>query len=64
MGGEDFSYYLEKIPGCFIRVGVDPPGCAQYPSLHNDHYNFTDEALAVGVKLFVGLVQGWGESRQ
>ena len=24
MGGEDFSYYLEKVPGCFFLVGVEP----------------------------------------
>src|SRR5438045_7544875 len=23
MGGEDFAYYLEKIPGCFFLVGVE-----------------------------------------
>ena len=26
MGGEDFAYYLEKVPGCFFLVGVEPPG--------------------------------------
>jgi metal-dependent amidase/aminoacylase/carboxypeptidase family protein len=25
MGGEDFAYYLEKVPGCFFLVGVVPP---------------------------------------
>ena len=25
MGGEDFAYYLEKVPGCFFLVGVEPP---------------------------------------
>ena len=24
MGGEDFAYYLEQIPGCFFLVGVEP----------------------------------------
>ena len=64
MGGEDFSYYLQQVPGCFIRVGVDPPGRTDYPSLHSDHYDFTDEALVVGVKLFVGLVEEWGTGHE
>ncbi len=59
MGGEDFSFYLQKIPGCFIRVGVDVPGRPLNPSLHSDHFNFTDEAIPVGVKLFVTLALNW-----
>jgi hippurate hydrolase len=56
MGGEDFAYYLEKTPGCFFLVGVEPPGNAAYPSLHTDRYDFTDAALAVGMKMFLSLV--------
>jgi amidohydrolase len=26
MGGEDFAFYLERIPGCFLRVGAREPG--------------------------------------
>jgi len=55
MGGEDFAYYLEKIPGCFFLVGVAPPDRQPYPSLHNDRYDFTDAALAVGMRMFVEL---------
>jgi amidohydrolase len=55
MGGEDFAYYLEKIPGCFFLIGVMPPDRQSYPSLHNDHYDFTDAAMAVGMRMFVGL---------
>jgi len=55
MGGEDFSYYLEKIPGCFFLIGVAPPDRQPYPSLHNDHYDFTDAALGVGMRMFVEL---------
>jgi amidohydrolase len=57
MGGEDFSYYLQKIPGCFFLVGVTPPDRQDYPSLHNDHYDFTDAALAVGMKMYAQLVR-------
>jgi amidohydrolase len=59
MGGEDFAYYLEKIPGCFFLVGVAPPDKQSYPSLHNDRYDFTDAALAVGMQMFVALCQNF-----
>jgi amidohydrolase len=59
MGGEDFAYYLEKIPGCFFLVGVQPGGRDSYPSLHSDHYDFTDDALAVGMRMFVKLVMNF-----
>jgi amidohydrolase len=36
MGGEDFAYYLEQMPGCFFLVGVEPLDRPAYPSLHTD----------------------------
>lgn len=59
MGGEDFAYYLEKIPGCFFLVGTLPEGKTSYPPLHSDRYDFTDAALGLGVRMFVNLVLGF-----
>jgi amidohydrolase len=59
MGGEDFAYYLQKVPGCFFLVGVEPPGSGGYPSLHNDHYDFTDAALPVAMRMYVELVRNF-----
>ena len=59
MGGEDFAYYLEKVPGCFFLVGVEPPGSNAYPPLHSDRYDFTDAAMQVGVRMFVELVRNF-----
>lgn len=56
MGGEDFAYYLREIPGCFFLVGVQPPERASYPPLHSDRYDFTDAAMAVGMRMFTELV--------
>jgi metal-dependent amidase/aminoacylase/carboxypeptidase family protein len=57
MGGEDFAYYLQKVPGCFFLVGVCPPGKDQYPPLHSDRYDFTDASLAIGMRMFVEIVR-------
>jgi len=59
MGGEDFAYYLEKIPGCFFLIGVEPPAHSNYPSLHSDRYDFTDDALAVAMRMFGEIVMNW-----
>jgi len=59
MGGEDFAYYLQKVPGCFFLVGVEPHGSGGYPSLHNDHYDFTDAALPVAMRLYVELIRNF-----
>jgi len=50
MGGEDFSYYLEKIPGSFLRLGV-----GDTPALHNSSYNFNDDAIPYGIRIMAGI---------
>ena len=55
MGGEDFSYYLEKVPGCIFLIGVEPADRNGYPVLHSDQYDFTDDALAVAIGMLVEL---------
>ncbi|WEK50676.1 MAG: M20 family metallopeptidase [Candidatus Kaistia colombiensis] len=52
MGGEDFSYMLEKRPGAFIFIGNgDSAG------LHNPAYDFNDDALPIGASYWVRLVE-------
>ena len=52
MGGEDFSYMLEKRPGAFIFVGNgDSAG------LHNAKYNFNDDAIVYGTSYWIKLVE-------
>lgn len=61
LGGEDFAYYLQKVPGCFFFVGVEPAERNGYPSLHSDRFDFTDAALEVGIAMFVNLVKHFGQ---
>jgi hippurate hydrolase len=52
MGGEDFSYMLEKRPGAFVFVGNgDSAG------LHNPAYDFNDEVIATGCSYWVRLIE-------
>jgi len=59
MGGEDFSYYLQRVPGCFFLLGVRPENLSTYPPLHSDRYDFSDAAIPAGVRMFIELAQGF-----
>lgn len=58
MGGEDFAYYLQKIPGCFFFVG-SAPADAEPRSVphHASHFYFNEEALLAGTSIWVQLVE-------
>lgn len=47
MGGEDFAYYLQKVPGCFVRFGAAKPEYEQIAS-HSPRFDFDEEVLRVG----------------
>jgi amidohydrolase len=47
MGGEDFAFYLERIPGCFMRVGAREPGGAWLPA-HSSGFYAAEESALVG----------------
>jgi hippurate hydrolase len=47
MAGEDFAFYLEKIPGCFLRIGAREPGAAATPA-HTPHFYPAEESIFIG----------------
>ena len=47
MGGEDFACYMEKIPGCFIRIGAREPGGEIIPA-HSSKFYAAEESIFVG----------------
>ena len=49
MGGEDFSYYLEKIPGCLTRLGALKDGLEGIPA-HSSTFDFDEDALKIGAE--------------
>lgn len=59
MGGEDFAFYLQHVPGCFFFLGLCPPQQTEYPMLHSDRFDFADAALEVGVRMFVELARNY-----
>lgn len=57
MGGEDFSYYANRVPSCFLALGIRPPGQAAMPVLHADTFDFPDAAVALGIEVMVELAR-------
>ncbi|MGL4537598.1 MAG: M20 metallopeptidase family protein, partial [Cetobacterium sp.] len=52
MGGEDFSYYLERIPGSMFRIGCGFENEKNYP-LHSNKFNPNDDAIITGIKALI-----------
>ncbi|MER6321002.1 MULTISPECIES: M20 family metallopeptidase [Streptomyces] len=52
LGGEDFSWYLEHVPGAMARLGVRPPGERTVRDLHQGDFDVDEHAITVGVEMF------------
>ncbi|MFF6773767.1 amidohydrolase [Streptomyces sp. NPDC012637] len=52
LGGEDFSWYLEHVPGAMARLGVRTPGDTRVRDLHAGDFDVDERAIGVGVELF------------
>ncbi|CAE6812384.1 Hippurate hydrolase [Paraburkholderia aspalathi] len=52
-GSEDFAYYLQRKPGCFLRLGNGEG----VPMLHNASYDFNDQNLTIGAAYWTRLVE-------
>ncbi len=46
MGGEDFAFFLERVPGCYIRYGAAFAGRETHPA-HSSRFDFDEAALPV-----------------
>lgn len=53
MGGEDMSYFLEHVPGCYYFLGVGREGGAP---VHNPRFDFNEEVLLLGTQLHCKVV--------
>ena len=53
MGGEDFSFYLEKIPGCFAMLGVGNKDIDAVWPQHSCFYKVDESVLVKGAELHV-----------
>ena len=57
MGGEDMSFFLQAVPGCYFFLGAaNPDRSLAYPH-HHPRFDFDETALATGVEMFVRCVE-------
>lgn len=55
MGGEDFAFYTEHVPGCFAFLAVgDESSGAPYP-VHHPRFTMDEKALPLGAALHAGF---------
>jgi amidohydrolase len=54
MGSEDFSYYLEQVPGAFLLLGAGRPGRPLEPC-HSPRFDYDDGLMPIVVRLWAKL---------
>lgn len=60
MTGEDMSFFLQKVPGCYFFLGsANAEKGLAYPH-HHPRFNFDETVLCMGVELFIRCVEKWG----
>lgn len=52
MAAEDFSFYLEEVPGAYFFMGNGPSA-----GLHHPAYDFADDAIAPGAAVWAALAK-------
>ena len=56
MGSEDFSYYLQHVPGAFFRFGARRPDWEPMP-LHSPRFDIDEAVLAIGSEFFAAIAR-------
>ncbi len=56
MGGEDFAYFLERVPGSFFRLGVRNEQKGIVNPYHSSLFDIDEEVLPFGVEMFVRII--------
>ena len=55
MGGEDFSYVLERVPGCFVGLGVANKAIGATFGVHHPRFMVDEDALPIGAALHAAM---------
>ena len=58
MGGEDFSYFSNKIPGCFFFLGSNPKNKKLLSTPHHcSHFDIDENSMLIGSSIFIELIR-------
>jgi amidohydrolase len=58
MGGEDFAFYLDHVPGAMIRLGTGIPGSDVRMDIHQSGFDIDERAIGYGVRVMVHTALG------
>ncbi len=60
MGGEDFAYFAERVPGVMVRLGIRNEMAGSIHPAHGPLFRVDEAALAVGIETLVAFARGVG----
>jgi metal-dependent amidase/aminoacylase/carboxypeptidase family protein len=63
MGAEDWSYVLQKVPGCIAFLGAAPPGVNKPAPNHSNRMLIDEAAMATGIALYAAVALSLSEGR-
>ncbi|TDQ00528.1 amidohydrolase [Labedaea rhizosphaerae] len=55
LGGEDFAWYVDQVPGALARLGVREPGVPAAADLHQSGFDVDERCIPIGVDALVGV---------
>lgn len=55
MGAEDFGYYSQQIPGCFVRLGTGNASKSITSGVHTPTFDIDEDAIAIGMRLMASF---------
>lgn len=61
LGGEDFAHYLERLPGCFLRIGAREAGGEPIPA-HTSRFQVAEAAIFVGAAVLAETARAASDS--
>lgn len=55
MAAEDFSFFGQLVPSCFVWLGIQNEALGSVHALHNPHFLLDDDVLPVGAAMHASL---------
>ena len=62
LASEDFAFYLQQVPGALLWLGTQS-SAGKMRSLHSPHFDFNDDALAIGISVWLSLVMRFSREK-
>lgn len=60
MGGEDFAYFAQKVPGVMVRLGIYNEAVGSIHSGHSPQFRLDEDAIPTGIATLVAFAQAIG----